>query len=373
MDDGGGIDTDVREQVQAAGRGVVPPDAPPAEEILRRARSRRGLRMAGAGTVAAMVALALVWAGTSLSGLHRQSRGSIGTGPTLTTPCAHPTLFDRLDIHRTDQFPQNHVAFSFPADATLTDRGQVQTLLGAACALPLLPTAPPMSCPVDIGIDYHMTFTGPRAKATADANATGCQEVSGLGADRWSATTPAFWTALAHAFGVSPGALRGTFPSEPTGTPSNAEYSMTMPDSATPSGQKGVYSIQIATNLPAGTVVMAGIGDANGGGGATFSVGNGVLTMPLLNNACVDRNGQQVSLPTTLTITVAPNYDSWTDGPIGASPSPWQPSSVQAVLGSNFENLAGPQVTYDAALGFNELVAQGHYQLPNDTCIPNRP
>jgi hypothetical protein len=147
------------------------------------------------------------------------------------------------------------------------------------------------------------------------------------------------------------------------------EYTMQMPDTATPTDQKGHYTLHITTNLPPGTVVDV----ENESGGGSAIVGDGALDLPFLNNQCVGHGGVQVSPPTTMTVTVAPSYDAWTHGPPSATPRSWQPASVQAILGTNFEDLAGPQVTFDSSLGFNLLVVSHAYQLPNQTCIPNRP
>jgi hypothetical protein len=63
-----------------------------------------------------------------------------------------------------------------------------------------------MHCPIDLGISYVLSFTAGISKfAPVTVNATGCEEVSGLGPPRWTACSPAFWGVLATAAGISLG------------------------------------------------------------------------------------------------------------------------------------------------------------------------
>ncbi len=55
-------------------------------------------------------------------------------------------------------------------------------------------------CPADLGITYHLTFSvAGRSFPTVIVDATGCQEVNGLGSTRWIARTPSFWRSLGKA------------------------------------------------------------------------------------------------------------------------------------------------------------------------------
>ena len=68
---------------------------------------------------------------------------------------------------------------------------------------------------MDWGINYRLIFTAGDGKlAPVTVDATGCQQVTGLGPVRWTARSPAFWSVLATAAGIAP-ADQATF----SGTP----------------------------------------------------------------------------------------------------------------------------------------------------------
>jgi hypothetical protein len=154
-------------------------------------------------------------------------------------------------------------------------------------------------------------------------------------------------------------------------------YTLTLPDAVTPTATKGVYELQIATNLPDGTVAMVGWeGESGGGGGtATISTVDGIWTYTFLNNQCELKNGQLVSPATTIRINLSPNYDPWVSGPADDTGTrQWQPAAVLDAVGPSFEHLSGPHVVHDyGGLGFNVLELSHGYQLPNETCLPNGP
>ena len=86
----------------------------------------------------------------------------------------------------------------------------------ALCALPVMPSGT-FACPADWAISYRLVFTGRAGLAPVTAEASGCQVVTGLGAVRWTATSPGFWRTLAQAAGITPadGAVfGGTMPWE---------------------------------------------------------------------------------------------------------------------------------------------------------------
>jgi hypothetical protein len=117
--------------------------------------------------------------------------------------CAHTQDVDRLTIGRVSSFPQNHLHFTFPAQVTVTGAGRSQAVARALCALPAMP-AGTFSCPMDWGINYRLVFTAGDSKlAPVTVDATGCQQVTGLGPVRWTALSPAFWSVLTTAADIT--------------------------------------------------------------------------------------------------------------------------------------------------------------------------
>jgi hypothetical protein len=133
------------------------------------------------------------------------------------TVCAHAGDVDRLTIRRVNSFPRNHVYFSFPAQVTVTSAPRAQAVAQALCALPAMP-AGTFNCAMDWGISYRLTFTaGGRKLRPVTVDATGCEQVTGLGPAspvRWTARSPAFWSVLATAAGLGP-ADQATFAGTP--------------------------------------------------------------------------------------------------------------------------------------------------------------
>ena len=120
-----------------------------------------------------------------------------------STVCGSVPALDRLVVHRSDAFPQNHMRFSFPAEVTVTDAAQVRAAARALCSLPKMPSGT-FACPADLGIVYHLAFfAGGRAFPTVEVDATGCESVRGLGPVRWVARSPGFWSILGRAMGLS--------------------------------------------------------------------------------------------------------------------------------------------------------------------------
>lgn len=152
---------------------------------------------AGPGRLALLAAAAAL-ACAALAGC---SGAAAGAQPAV---CAQAGSITRLVIHRVNGLPQNHERFSFPARITVTSASRAQAVAQALCALPVMPTGN-YACPNDWGISYRLVFTargGRLPPVTADAS--GCQEVSGLGTVRWTIQSPGFWLALARAAGISP-------------------------------------------------------------------------------------------------------------------------------------------------------------------------
>jgi hypothetical protein len=86
----------------------------------------------------------------------------------------------------------------------VTSARRAQSVARALCALPVMPSGS-FFCPADWAISYRLTFAArARRFAPVTAEASGCQVVHGLGAARWTATSPGFWRTLALAAGITP-------------------------------------------------------------------------------------------------------------------------------------------------------------------------
>ena len=172
----------------------------------------RAARRTGPGRAPAPLTVVAALACAALTGCG--STASAKDAPAGMTVCAHAGDVDRLTIGRVDSFPRNHVYFSFPAQVAVTSAHRSQAVARALCALPAMP-AGAFSCPADWGINYRLIFTvGDGKLALVTVDATGCQQVYGLGPVRWTVVSPGFWGILATAAGIGP-ADRATF----TGTP----------------------------------------------------------------------------------------------------------------------------------------------------------
>ena len=159
----------------------------------RRTRPERAL--APLPAVAALVCAALAGCGSTVAAKNALAG---------MTVCAHAGDIGRLTIGRVNSFPQNHLYFSFPAQVTVTGAHRSQAVAQALCTLPAMP-AGTFSCPADWGINYRLIFTAGGSKlAPVTVDATGCEQVTGLGPVRWIALSPAFWSVLATAAGIGP-------------------------------------------------------------------------------------------------------------------------------------------------------------------------
>ncbi|MGA3353826.1 MAG: hypothetical protein ABSD85_11660 [Acidimicrobiales bacterium] len=128
--------------------------------------------------------------------------GSVRPGLTSSSLCATVGELDGLVVRRVDLFAANSIHFSFPATVTVRAPALVQKAARALCALPVMPHRR-ASCPVDLGITYHLSFSargGSLPNVVADA--TGCQTVTGILETRWAALSPNFWRQLGKAMGL---------------------------------------------------------------------------------------------------------------------------------------------------------------------------
>ena len=117
--------------------------------------------------------------------------------------CEQGVAVTHLTVRRTNEFPQNHIRFDFPADVTVASSSQARMVADAVCALPRMPSGT-LSCPADLGIVYHLSFWAGGVEFRAvSVGATGCQVVRGLGVQRWVARSPDFWRTLGVAMGLT--------------------------------------------------------------------------------------------------------------------------------------------------------------------------
>jgi hypothetical protein len=145
-------------------------------------------------SVVALACAALAACGSSSAGT------GTGNGSGL---CGNLSQVDGLVVQRVNPIPQNHLHFTFPAKATVSDQAEAQAVARAVCALPVMPSGN-ISCPGDTGIMYRLTFTAGGQKLPAvDVKASGCGQVSGLGQTRWTARSPGFWRTLGVATGIA--------------------------------------------------------------------------------------------------------------------------------------------------------------------------
>jgi hypothetical protein len=104
-------------------------------------------------------------------------------------------------VTRTDEFPQNQIAFVFPSVVTSSNAAAVANVARIACQLPLVPSGESRNCPADFGVTYALTFKAVTAEiVTITADPTGCPSITGLGPPR--SAGPTFWDQLAAALGL---------------------------------------------------------------------------------------------------------------------------------------------------------------------------
>jgi hypothetical protein len=121
---------------------------------------------------------------------------------TSGTLCAGAGTVDRLTVIRLNTIPANHPHFSFPATVSVSDATQARTVARALCTLQPLPRGT-MACPINLGIAYRLDFAAARSLPPVTIQAGGCETVSGAGLPLWSMRTPAFWSVLGKAMGLT--------------------------------------------------------------------------------------------------------------------------------------------------------------------------
>lgn len=106
--------------------------------------------------------------------------------------------------------PMNRETFSFPRLDFVKNEVAARSVAAALCALPPMPTGA-IYCPADFGPMYSLLFSVAGSNVTdVRLDATGCEEVSGLGAIRWLEENPRLFRVLGAAMSLK-SATQSTF------------------------------------------------------------------------------------------------------------------------------------------------------------------
>ena len=162
--------------------------------------------LTGAAAVAATVAVAACGStqAPAAGGSPSSRPASPSSGATLQASsgvCSAVPKLTALTVRRVNDLPQNHLKFVFPATEVVTGVTQVQTVAKNLCALPQQSGA--VTCPMDNGVSYQLTFTEGSTKfSPVTAEASGCSVVKGLGKPRRAEPATTLWHALGLAIGI---------------------------------------------------------------------------------------------------------------------------------------------------------------------------
>jgi hypothetical protein len=162
--------------------------------------------LTGVAAVAATVAVAACGStqAPAAGGSPSSRPASPSSGATLQASsgvCSAVPKLTALTVHRVNDLPQNHLKFVFPATEVVTSATQVQTVAKNLCALPQQSGA--VTCPMDNGVSYQLTFTEGSTKfGPVTAEASGCSVVKGLGKPRRAEPATTLWHALGLAIGI---------------------------------------------------------------------------------------------------------------------------------------------------------------------------
>ncbi|TMK78402.1 MAG: hypothetical protein E6G47_09810 [Actinobacteria bacterium] len=147
-------------------------------------------------------------------------------------------------------------------------------------------------------------------------------------------------------------------------------YVIRFPDGPLGYEKKGLAILDAATNLPAGTKVDLYYFSAEEENPGETDVKDGRIPIRLWNGFChaTERGLEGTTMKITAIVSPVSTEVLGGGGRIRqpAPPPPWQPPSVQAVLGPYFEKVSGDQVVEQG--GQRELVASTLFQLPAGTC-----
>ncbi len=122
--------------------------------------------------------------------------------------CSVATRVTGLALTRSQ--PLNPERFSFARRVTSSDAMAVRALARALCALPVMPSGV-FHCPADWGVTYRLAFSQGAGVTTGASpevrpvtvDATGCTQVTGLGATRRTLGRASFFRAFGAAIGLA--------------------------------------------------------------------------------------------------------------------------------------------------------------------------
>jgi hypothetical protein len=128
----------------------------------------------------------------------------------ITLMAAHTAPITSVTIMQT-RFAQG-IPATFVTPHTVNDAAKAQKLYDAVRALPQPTSDGFISCPVDFGISYQITFrSGSGVQLTTIFQGGGCRALY-IGGNHGYTTDAAFWQLLADTFGISEEQL---FPAPP--------------------------------------------------------------------------------------------------------------------------------------------------------------
>lgn len=173
--------------------------------------------------LAGLAGLAIAGLALAACGTQQAATTSSAAQPASSSPasparasgalCRDTAAVTRVVVTRVDALPQNHLHFAAPAGVTITDPGVARGLAQTICGLPTWSHNRMMSCPIDLGVSYRLSFAAGRAAfPVVTVTAGGCGGVSGAGPER-RATSVTFWIDLARDMGIAhptAAALQGT-------------------------------------------------------------------------------------------------------------------------------------------------------------------
>jgi hypothetical protein len=150
-------------------------------------------------TVAATVA------GSSPAAAGSSPAASPGATATQVALCRDTASVTGLEIVRDQVVRVPVLQIGFPNQVTITSPVGARAVARALCALPLMPRGV-FHCPALLfGTTYLLRFTaGGRRLPAVTIEATGCEVVTGVGPNRWVATSPGFWRVLGTAAHLRP-------------------------------------------------------------------------------------------------------------------------------------------------------------------------
>ena len=159
--------------------------------------------LAAVATAAAVAACGSTQAPGTAGKAPSQSR-SPSSGASLQASsgvCSAVPKLTTLTVRRVNKLPRNHLKFVFPATDLVTSSTQVRAVATSLCALPQAKGS--MSCPMDQGVSYQLTFAeGSKKFGAVKVEAGGGATVTGAGAPRRALPPTRLWQNMGLAAGI---------------------------------------------------------------------------------------------------------------------------------------------------------------------------